>query len=172
MEARDLLHERASPFELALRIRHPSMDPAQISRELRLQPEHSFKVGEPRESLSGIAAAAVHCESYWLAALDPGAWSAEQLADFEFPRKGRTGLVKERMNAVAITSVDMALSLSTSHFLRPHADFLRRIQAEGGEVALIVEMSASAAQSFTLAPTVMKVLAEFGISLELEFRND
>jgi hypothetical protein len=177
MEARDLLRERPNAFELALRIRHPSMDPALITRELRLSPEHSFKAGEPRESSSGIAAAAVHCESYWLASLNPNEWPAEQLADFDFPRRAHAGAAttpvpKERLRTVAVTSVGMALSLSTSHFLRTHADFLRRIQTEGGDVALIVEMPPSAAQSFTLTPQVSKVLADYGVSIDFEFTSD
>lgn len=144
MEARDLLRERPRAFELALRIRHPSMDPATISHELRLQPDHSFKAGEPRESSSGLAAAAVHAESYWLATLDPG--PADQ--------------------------VGMALTFGTTHFLRAHADFLRRVQTEGGEVALIIELRADGVQSFTLTPQVAKVLADYSISVDFEFTSD
>jgi hypothetical protein len=174
MEARDLLRDRKSPFELTLRIRHPSMDPEEISRELRITPEHSFKVGDPRESSSGNAVTAVHCESYWLATLNPADWPAEQLADFDFPGKGTAhgALVKERLRAVAITSIDMALNLSTSHFLRTHSDFLRRIQAEGGDVALIVEIPMTNAQGFTLTPQVTKVMADYGISLDFEFTHE
>jgi hypothetical protein len=142
MEARDLLRERPRPFELALRIRHPSIDPAAISRELRLKPEHSFKAGEPRESVSGIAATAVHSESYWLATLDPR------------------------------ESVDMALNFSTTHFLRAHGDFLRQVQSDGGEVALIVELPAGGARGFTLTPQVSKVLSDLGISLDFDFTSD
>jgi hypothetical protein len=145
MEARDLLRERPRVFELALRIRHPSIDPATISRELRLKAEHSFKAGEPRESSSGIAATAVHAESYWLATLDPGEMEQQ---------------------------LGMALAYGTTHFLRAHADFLRRVQTEGGDVALIIEVPAGAVQSFTLTPQVAKVLGDYGISVDFEFTND
>src|SRR5690349_20580641 len=150
MEARDLLRERSRPFELALRIRHPSMDPAAISRELRLEPEHSFKAGDPRASISGIAAAAVHAESCWLATLDPHAWSAEQTA-FDMPHP-LTVAAKERMRAVVMDSLGMALTLAASNFLRAHRDFFRRLQSEGGSVGLIVELPAASALSFTLTP--------------------
>jgi hypothetical protein len=171
MEARDLLRERPRAFELTLRVRHPSMDPAAISRELKLKPEHSFKAGEPRESSSGIAAAAVHPESYWLATLDPGEWPAEQLSGFDHPSVTRGASGKERPR-VMITSLDTALTFSTVHFLRAHAEFLRRVQTEGGEVALIVEMPTASAQSFTLEAQVAKVLGDLGIAIDFEFTND
>jgi hypothetical protein len=172
MEARDLLRERSRPFELALRIRHPSMDPALISRELRLEPEHSFRAGEPRESSSGIAAAAVHGESYWLTTLDPDAWAPGSSAAFDFPERTRSTQVKERLRAMMTDSLGLALTLATTHFLRSHADFVRRVQSEGGDVGLIVEVPAAAAQSFTLTPQIAKVLAELAISIEFEFTND
>jgi|SRR5882672_4777200 len=171
MEARDLLRERPRTFELALRVRHPSMDPAAISRELRLKPEHSFKAGEPRESSSGIAATALHSESYWVATLDPGEWPAEHLSSFDFPGVPRGAMAKERMR-VMLNSLGMALTIGTTHFLRAHADFLRRVQSEGGDVGLIVELPADASQSFTLTPQVAKVLSDFGVSIDFEFTND
>ena len=170
MEARDLLRERPRAFELALRIRHPSIDPAAISRELRLKPEHSFRAGEPRESSSGVAASNVHAESYWLATLDPDAW-VDQLGVFDFPGVPKADVQKERLRAMA-GSLVMALSFYTMSFLRGHADFLRRLQTEGGDVRLIVELPAGVAQSFTLTPQVAKVLGDFGISIDFELTSD
>lgn len=171
MEARDLLRERSRPFELALRIRHPSMDPAAISRELRLEPEHSFKAGDPRTSSSGIAAAAVHGESCWLGTLDPNTWTPEP-ATFEMPTHSRTTAAKERLRAMVMDSLGMALSLASSHFLRTHGDFFRQLQSDGGDVRLIVELPADSAISFTLTPQVTKVLSELGIAVDFEFTAD
>jgi len=171
MEARELLRERSPAFELALRIRHPSMDPAAISRELRLEPEHSFKAGDPRTSSSGIAAAAVHGESCWLGTLDPETWTPEQ-AGFEVTTHSRTTASKERLRAMVMDSLGMALTLATSHFFRTHADFFRRLQSEGGDVGLIIELPAASALSFTLTPQVSKMLADLGIAVDFEFTAD
>lgn len=173
MEARDLLHARTRLFELSLRIRHPSLDPAVISHELRLQPEHSFKAGEPRESSSGIAAAAVHPESYWLARLNPVTWPAAVSAfDMSFPGRPRLAVSKERLRSMVTDSLALALTLCTTHLLRTHAGFVRRVQAEGGEVGLIVEISCSAMQGFTLTPSIARVLADLGVGIEFELVND
>lgn len=77
MEARKLSDPRTSPFQLSLRVRHPSLDPAEISRQLRTKAEHSLCAGDPRLSRSGLAPASVHTESYWLGALNPAEWPTD-----------------------------------------------------------------------------------------------
>lgn len=74
MQARKLSRQQARPFCLSLHIRHPSLEPAQISRELECEPDEAFGAGEPRKSRGGAGAAGVHCETYWVARLDPGLW--------------------------------------------------------------------------------------------------
>src|SRR5579862_7385080 len=74
MRARSRTH--ATPYQLSLHVRHPSVDPDEISRELGLEATESFRAGEPRQSRSGVAATAVHPETYWVAVVDPMVWSA------------------------------------------------------------------------------------------------
>src|ERR1700746_929804 len=57
------------PFQLSLRIRHPSLDPEELTREFNIEAAHCFRAGDPRASRTGIAS--VHPESYWLGALNP-----------------------------------------------------------------------------------------------------
>jgi hypothetical protein len=52
MEAR-LSKPDPERFQLSLRIRHPSMDPADISRTLKIEAEHSSRAGGPRTSSTG-----------------------------------------------------------------------------------------------------------------------
>ena len=77
MEASKLTKPQLPPFELSLRIRHPSVDPAELSRELALDAEHSFRAGEPRRSRGDASPASVYAESYWLGTLDPTSWPAD-----------------------------------------------------------------------------------------------
>ena len=44
MEARKLLKSEPASFQLSLRIRHPSVDPAVLSREFKIDPEDAFGV--------------------------------------------------------------------------------------------------------------------------------
>jgi hypothetical protein len=174
MEARDLSTDRVPSFELAMRIRHPNLDPADISRELRLEPDHSFKAGDPRTSSSGIAAAAVHAESYWLCRLDPAMLPSPMgsLDDPPAARRTRARMAEERFRAMTAESIGLTLSLCATFFLRAHKDFLRRVQSEGGEVSVIVEISAPNVPGFKLLPQTSRALSDLGITLEVEFGND
>jgi hypothetical protein len=40
---------QATPFQLSLHVRHPSVDPEEISRELGLEATESFRAGGPRQ---------------------------------------------------------------------------------------------------------------------------
>jgi len=74
MQASKLSRLPAQPFCLSLHIRHPWLDPAQISRELGCEPDEAFAAGEPRKPRGGAAGSGVHAETHWAATLDPVFW--------------------------------------------------------------------------------------------------
>jgi hypothetical protein len=160
MEARRA-SQPSYPFQLSLRIRHPSIDPASISQELHIEPEHSFRAGDPRESRS-VAATSVHVESYWLATLD---LSALLLGTPE------TALVAGHTHAIAFSALDTVLAILVSSVLRRHAQFFHRMQSEGGEVRLIVAISARKSRGFTLTPQLSKALSELRIPVDFELAH-
>jgi hypothetical protein len=165
MEASRHQQSPAAAFELSLRIRHPSIDPKEISRELQLAAEHSFKAGEPRESASGLATASVHNQSYWFATLDPLSWSSE-ISTIAAPSRGSA---ESRLKTMALSALEMTLAMITSRLQRTHGTFLRKLQAEGGEVGLLVELRARSARGFTLTPQLSRALSELGIAVDFEF---
>jgi hypothetical protein len=42
-------------YAMTLRVRHPTLDPAQLTETLHLEPRHSWRAGEPRRSATGTA---------------------------------------------------------------------------------------------------------------------
>jgi hypothetical protein len=165
MEATKLHPSDSDPFQLSLRIRHPSIDPEELSREFSIEAAHCFRAGDPRASRSGIAS--VHPESYWLGALNTASWPGE----VSVPRVRRRPAAQERLGVVATRSLGWALSLST-RFFSAHAETLRRIGAEGGQVSLLVTADPGEVSGFSLAPAVSRVFSELGIALEFEFTSD
>lgn len=163
MEARDLSREHSPPFQISLRIRHPSIDPATISRELRLEAEYSFKAGEPRESGSGNAATARHSESYWLGSLSA---ITSSLSGFSGTR---ANIARERMQAATVESLTLALDALVVGFMRTHGEFIRRIQSEEGQVSLLVELSTRALSGFALSPQFSKTISDLGVAIEFDF---
>lgn len=165
MEATKLHQSDSEPFQLSLRIRHPSIDPEELSREFSIEAAHCFRAGEPRASRSGIAS--VHPESYWLGALNTANWPG----DVSVPNVRRQSAAQERLGVVATRSLGWALSLST-RFFSAHAETLRRIGAEGGQVSLLVTAPPGEVSGFSLAPAVSRVFSDLGIALEFEFTSD
>jgi hypothetical protein len=165
MEATKLQQTDSEPFQLSLRIRHPSVDPDELSRELRIEAAHCFRAGDPRPSRTGIAS--VHSESYWLGALSTANWPVEVGS----PGALRLMAGQERLGVAATRSLGWVLALST-RFFTAHAETLRRIVAENGQVSLLITAAAGEVGGFSLAPAVGRVFSELGITLEFEFTSD
>jgi hypothetical protein len=159
MRPRELLQPPA--FQISLRIRHPSVDPAAISRELKLPAAHSFKAGEPRNSESGIAA--THAESYWLAAIDPASWLGPELSSHPNPESGG-----RYAHEYLARNLGAAVGICATH-LRRHEPFIRKLQSEGGQVSLRIELSPTEVGSFALTPEILRLLGELTFSMELDF---
>jgi hypothetical protein len=165
MEARDISREHSPPFQISLRVRHPSIDPGTVSRELRIEAEYSFKAGEPRESGSGMAATALHAESYWLGSLN-SVTAGASITSFSGTR---ANVVRERMQSSTAESLTLALDALVVGFMRTHAEFIRRIQSEEGQVSLLIELSTRALNGFTLSPQFSRTCSELGVALEFDF---
>lgn len=52
-------------FEITLLIRHPHLDPGEITAEMGLQPYQSWKAGDPRITPKGTRLPGVHADSCW-----------------------------------------------------------------------------------------------------------
>jgi hypothetical protein len=169
MEARKLSKSDSQPFQLYLRIRHPSMDPAALSRDFKIEAEHAYRAGDPRpKTRSGTTPRSVHSESYWLGTLDPLEWPP----DISFPGHPQLQSAAELLGAAATNSLGWALSLSATSFFHLHAALLRRITSEGGQISLLVTLSAGEVDSFSLSPEVSRAFADFGVTVEFELTSD
>jgi hypothetical protein len=164
MAAPKLATLQPPPFQLSLRIKHPSMDPADISKELGIDPEHSFRAGQPRHSKSGLAPAAVHTESYWLAPLDPALW----FGTVPFEPLASVPISQNIIDTAVARNLAWALGLWAVRFNKAHASWLQTIRSEGGEISLLVTLSSTAVNTFSLRPQVSRMFGEMGVTLEFE----
>jgi hypothetical protein len=168
MAAPKLATIQAPPFQLSLRIRHPSMDPADISKELRIEPEHSFRAGQPRHSKSGLVPAAVHSESYWLAPVNPASWFGNP----PFSEALKFAITQKHIDAAIARNLTGALGLCALRMSKMHAELLRTIRSGGGEISLLVTLSPASMNTFSLQPEVSRMFGEIGITLEFEITDD
>jgi hypothetical protein len=168
MAAPKLATLKPPSFQLSLRIKHPAMDPADISKELGIEPEHSFRAGQPRHSKSGLVPGAVHSDSYWLAPLDPASWFGNP----SFAEPLRLAITQKHIDAAIARNLTGALGLFAARFNKAHAALLHTIRSEGGEISLLVTLSPASVSTFSLAPQISRVFGEMGITLEFEITDD
>jgi hypothetical protein len=168
MESTKRAQHQPLPFQLSLRIRHPSMDPTAISKELRIEPEYAFRAGQPRASKSSVAPAAVHTESYWLAPLDPWSW----FGILPFQQPPGKAIPQDIIDYAVTRNLTGAIGLCAVRLEKSHAPLLHTIRSEGGEISLLVTLSPSAVDTFSLPLQISRTFGELGITLEFEITND
>jgi hypothetical protein len=177
MQARKAAETAATPVQLSLRIRHPSIDPEEISSSLELTPEHCFKAGAPRKAGTGGRTTGRHTQTYWLAPITPESWPDPIEPEFLAAIAGKNlgpnapqaveGLQAASRN-IRSRSVD-GLLLFFLHRLNSRHAFLQRIQSDGGDVSVIMVVERESAADFTLPVSVARLLAQLGISIEFNF---
>jgi len=174
MQARKVPEPAATPIQLSLRIRHPDIDPEEISTCLGLTPEHCFKAGSAR---AGSRTTGHHSQTYWLAPVTP-----EALPDPLEPTFLAAIAARNLDRSVAATAQDLQETTTKVRFrsvetlllyflqrLVAKQSFLQKIQAEDGDVSLIMVIDRASAGDFTLPVTLARLLVQLGISIEFNF---
>jgi hypothetical protein len=199
MQVRKRSSAQATPYQLSLHVRHPSVDPEEISRELGLEAVESFRAGEPRQSRSGVAATAVHPETYWVAVLDPMGWSApatvarrmtriagseshtrrgsevaQQFLATLLPQeakvlRARFGL--EEGETTMPGSLGWGIVLVCHCMAVRHGSFLARLREQGGSLALLAAVQPEALFGLRITPEMGRQLHDLGLTVKIELSN-
>jgi Domain of unknown function (DUF4279) len=131
-------------FTISLRLRHPAIDPSRITQMLGIEPQHTWKAGDPRRDPAGGALEGVYRESYWM---------------------GR--LMDEPQLSSARLSVESVLLQTLSHLRRSH-DFLEQQHAEGGVAELQISLYAREDFRLELSAQSLALLGRLGLTVALE----
>ena len=159
MHARQLSEINATPIQLSLRIRHPAIDPREISDALELEPEHCFRAGDPRTAATESGRLGQHTQSYWLASLSVEPWLSPSEPALLDPAAAKN---------LKVWGIEGVL-LYFVRRLNMHHSFLQRIQSEGGDISLLLGLERDSASDFTLPVSLARLLAQSGISIEFKF---
>jgi hypothetical protein len=153
----------AGELVVSLCIRHPSIDPQEISDTLGLAAEHCFRAGERRRTDEGEPLQGRYHESYWM-----GRFRAAR------PRLlGPAGA--EAVLAQAALGVNSTEAELTQILLRLQRSqsFLARLQDEGASIELRLEQTLDGGElAFSLSPRLLALLTRCGVSLALEVRSE
>lgn len=178
MGARQLAEESVTPIEFSLRIRHPSIDPKEISAALGVEPEHCFKAGDPRTNAQGRRTSQ-HTQTYWLARITPESWADPIDPTFlsviaeSYPARDSDFTTEEWRKAaqkVGSRGIETMLFFGLQR-VNARRTFLDRIQSEGGDVSLILAVPRDSAPDFILPVSMSRLLGKLGITLEFKFES-
>ncbi len=133
-------------FMMSLRIRHPRIDPAEITVALRIAPQHTWRAGDVRRDSAGAELGGTHRESYWMGQL----MSAPELA------RDHVGIESEILRALGT--------------LRRSLDLLERLKEEGGSAELHVSLYAREEFCLELSPESLSLLGRLGLTMALEVK--
>jgi hypothetical protein len=131
---------------LSLGIRHPDIDPAQITRELGLQPVHVWRNGQERLDEAGTALGGTHRGTYWFCEIAP-----------------RPAFSGER------TVVESELT-RLLHILRKSIVFLQGLHYSGGSTDLCVTIFAHGDFRIELLPEETGLLGRLGVVMTVEIK--
>jgi len=131
-------------FTISLRLRHPRIDPAQITQTLGIEPQHTWKVGDPRRDPAGAVLEGVYRESYWMGRL----------------------MDKPQLSSAGV-SVESVLLQTLAH-LRRSQGFLEQLDAEGGIAELYVSLFAREDFRLELSAQTLASLGRLGLAVALD----
>ena len=136
MQARKVSEPAATPIQLSLRIRHPDIDPEEISTALGLTPEHCFKAGESRSSRAGSRSTGRHSQTYWLAPV-----TAEALPDLLEPTFLAAIAARNLDRSIAVTAQDVEEATRKVRYRNVEALLLHFLAGLGRPAVLPAENS-------------------------------
>jgi len=151
------------PIEIFLRVKHPTMDPAEITEALGIEPEHSVHAG-PAASRSGVQR--LHSESYWLARLPMRSFHEMVLGvrTFSAPNALPTFSKEKHIKMRDATQYDVYI-LDALQQLTVKKAFLQQLNRQGS-IALLIQRP-DHVTPLSLCASLTR-LAELGITLEID----
>lgn len=129
-------------YEISLRLWHPSIDPADITKAIGVEPKFKHKVGLPRHAPSGAPLKGVYKESYWCA-----------------------NLVSWCENNSSVIEEDLANLIVR---LSPQKEFFSKIQNDGGRITLWISTHSLTNYCIQLPASLMLGLSNIGLSVIID----
>jgi len=148
-------------FSIALRVRHPSMDPDEITRRLGVAPQHAWRAGERRAIEDGEVGSAFHRETYWVGLLPARPWNPMR----SIVPSGMSRIVEAAKNAATHPQVVLYFTLLK---MKRAAGFWREFADQGGTVECLLQVHKAERFQLDLSQALLLALVELKITLSIE----
>jgi hypothetical protein len=142
-------------FTAVLVIRHPNIDPAQLTKEFGRAPEYSWRAGDARAAGRADDADGTYRESYWVTKIEAPS----------FPRLEQSGI--SFATPVTLTSLESILWLGAMILKRRH-DLWRRLQMEGATAEILLALVNRERFNLKLPTDLLAMMANLGLSVSVD----
>ena len=158
----------SSEHSVVLRLRHPNVDPREITNRLGITPQYAWRAGEPRRIDAGdedhgdVLQTFAYRESCWVAVLSgasPLSELVERIARFA-PRAVGTQL---RMSPPATAELYLAL-----YKMKRTSEFWQEFVAQGGTIDCLVQVTGAERFHLEMSPALLALCAELRVTLTIE----
>ena len=129
-------------YSVSFRIFHPSANPADFTRVLKMEPRRAWRAGEPRTTPKGTPLRGSYRESYWYTDLC-------------------------RVTDASEEPLEDALHRFVSQ-LGAHREFLLGLRNDGGRAEFYIGLNGPASYGLELEPQLLTKVASIGLTLALE----
>lgn len=150
-------------YSIALRVRHPSIDPADVTRLLGMAPQHAWRAGEPRQVEAGEVGSATHRETYWVGLMPQGPQQHPVLGSVLGPP---ASLVIAALKSHAQHRQVLALYFTLLR-MKATPGFWREFADQGGTVECLLQVHNTDSFQLDLSQAVLLALAELRIPLSI-----
>jgi hypothetical protein len=144
---------------ITLSIRHPSIDPAELTRQLGFEPQHAWRAGEPRPPDEDDYAPYAYRESYWVGLVPP-------LPDLVDPALLTSPSLRRRMGA-AWSNPPAGLYVTLLKMKRD-VKFWRAFAEQGGTIGCLVRIHTPEQFQLEMSPLLLLALVDLKITLSIE----
>jgi hypothetical protein len=128
-------------YTISLRVRHPSLDPSEITSALQLTPSRTWRVGEPRATTKGAPLKGIYSATFW----------TKRFVEGEFLDKELPAAMGEIVDQLV-----------------PHRSFFHRIRLEGGTAEFFVGWFFNRQSGGTFDCDLLARLADLKIDLSFD----
>jgi len=130
-------------FSISLSIRHQQAEPAEITRALGMEPQHSWKVGDERRGTTGETLEGTYRETFWMGRLTP-----------------EPQLASDRV------TVESFLLRTLAH-LRKSFDFFTDLSRSGGIAELSIQVFGRDEFRLEFLPESLALFGRLGLTVSL-----
>jgi hypothetical protein len=147
-------------YTVSLRVRHPSIDPKELTEKLGFAPHYSWRAGDRKQDASGEPGEGTYRETYWFGRLP--SMSAETIPDRS------PGMWAEGIPDLPLEGAIMFALLR----LQRADEFWRALVASGGTARFIVEIYGGRDLTLDLSPATLAMLARFGVAISVDVHTE